>query len=113
MDNALKIKLARLCGMFGSEFEGERANAAKAADDLIRKAGLTWYIVLGIEASTITELEMLKYCEQRGPALSMWEAGFIDNISNWVKKGRALTEKQKTTLQNIYMEQMTGQRRAQ
>ena len=40
-------RLAWLCGMFGSKFEGERANAATLAYQLVRRAGLTWPDVIG------------------------------------------------------------------
>lgn len=36
------MKLQKYVGMFGSDFEGERANAAKLATDLLRKNRLTW-----------------------------------------------------------------------
>lgn len=35
-------KLAKLCGMFSSDYDGERANAAQMADNLLKKTGLTW-----------------------------------------------------------------------
>jgi hypothetical protein len=41
-----RARLAKLCGMFGSDHAGERANAAAAADKLIREAGLRWPDVL-------------------------------------------------------------------
>ena len=38
---ALADRLAKLCGMFGSAHDGERANAARLADELIKSAGVT------------------------------------------------------------------------
>jgi hypothetical protein len=35
-------RLAKLCGMFGSDHAGERATAALKADRLVRDQGLTW-----------------------------------------------------------------------
>lgn len=35
-------RFARIAGMFGSDFDGERASAARKADSLIRDSGLTW-----------------------------------------------------------------------
>lgn len=35
-------RLTRLCGMFGSASDGERANAAMMADRLVRGSGATW-----------------------------------------------------------------------
>ena len=39
-------RLVKLCGMFGSDHPGERANAAAAADKMIRDAGMRWPEVL-------------------------------------------------------------------
>ncbi len=36
-------RLAKLCGMFGSDHAGERANAAETADRLVKEAGLLWW----------------------------------------------------------------------
>ena len=41
-----RARLVKLCGMFGSDHAGERANAAAAADKLIHEAGLRWPDVL-------------------------------------------------------------------
>jgi hypothetical protein len=35
-------KLVKLASMLGSSFEGERANAARMASDLLREHGTTW-----------------------------------------------------------------------
>jgi hypothetical protein len=40
--------LAKLCGMFGSDHPGERANAAARADALVRSAGLTWRDIIHV-----------------------------------------------------------------
>jgi hypothetical protein len=39
-------RLAKLCGMFGSNHDGERAAAALKADQLVRQNGLTWHDVI-------------------------------------------------------------------
>ena len=39
-------RLRKLCGLFSSHHDGERANAAAMADRLLRQAGLTWDDVL-------------------------------------------------------------------
>jgi hypothetical protein len=39
-------KLIKLAGMLGSSFDGERANAARRATDLLREHGTTWSEVL-------------------------------------------------------------------
>jgi hypothetical protein len=40
-------RLAKICGMFGSEFDGERSAAATMADRLIKSANLTWQNLFG------------------------------------------------------------------
>jgi hypothetical protein len=40
-------KLARLCGLFGSDHDSERATAAAKADQFIKERGLTWEDVIG------------------------------------------------------------------
>jgi hypothetical protein len=44
-----KAKLAKILGMLGSAYEGERANAAKLASKLLREAGMTWADLLGAD----------------------------------------------------------------
>ena len=39
-------KLARICGMFGSDHAGERAAAAEMADRLLKERGLTWFDII-------------------------------------------------------------------
>jgi len=104
MHDAVKIKVARLCGMFGSEHAGERANAAMLADRAVKGAGLTWYILLGIEPSKVDDLEKLNYCMRNRDRLNDWELGFIDSIQRWLAKQRPLTDKQHETLDSLYHE---------
>jgi hypothetical protein len=46
LDPADVQRLAKICGRFGSDYDGERAAAAAKADELVRKRGLTWRDVL-------------------------------------------------------------------
>src|SRR3954447_25982978 len=39
-------RLQKLCGLFGSQHDGERAAAAALADKLVRSTGLTWRDVI-------------------------------------------------------------------
>src|SRR5687767_10800900 len=39
-------RLARICAMFGSDFPGERANAAAMADRIVRGMGYSWETLL-------------------------------------------------------------------
>jgi hypothetical protein len=42
LDTQSAERLAKLLGMLGSNSDGERANAARMADQLVRGLGLTW-----------------------------------------------------------------------
>lgn len=42
-------RLVKLCGMFGSNSQGERANAAAEADKLVRGKGRTWEDAISLE----------------------------------------------------------------
>jgi cell division septum initiation protein DivIVA len=44
----LRERLAKICGMFGSDHAGERASAAKQANDLLRRDDSNWLHVLGL-----------------------------------------------------------------
>jgi hypothetical protein len=52
-------RLIKLCGMLGSEHDGERANAGRAATDLLKRLDLTWSEVLG-KPPTVTAAEAQK-----------------------------------------------------
>ena len=43
------VRLARILGMLGSDYAGERASAALAAHRLVRRAGADWWTLLGGE----------------------------------------------------------------
>lgn len=45
---AVSTKLVKVLGMLGSAHAGERDNAARAATQILREAGLTWYDVLDV-----------------------------------------------------------------
>jgi len=89
-------KLARICGLFGSDHEGERATAAAMADNLLRQRGLSWHqIIVPRQSSTIEEL--IATAMSRPDCLTIWEDGFIRGI-----RGRQyLTQKQLTKLRDI------------
>jgi hypothetical protein len=42
IDEKTTERLIQICGMLGSEHEGERANAAKKATDILKGMGSTW-----------------------------------------------------------------------
>ncbi|NCC52637.1 MAG: hypothetical protein EOM20_15660 [Spartobacteria bacterium] len=100
-------RLVRLCGMFSSSFDGERANAAAMADKLLKERGLTWEKALFSIAArpeprrvwdephytSDIAYECLKWPEP----LTDWELEFLRSVA-----GRSrLTEKQRRVLARI------------
>jgi hypothetical protein len=80
-------RLAKLCGMFGSDHAGERANAAAAADKLIREAGLRWrdLILPALPPSPKrqnvgTVAEAVEYLLDRQDELTTWECDFVQSV---------------------------------
>lgn len=81
-------RLAKLCGMFGSDHAGERANAAAAADKLIRDAGLRWPDVIfpalpppPRPTPIHSVAEAVEFLLDHQDALTEWERGFVRSIA--------------------------------
>ncbi len=104
----LADRLTKLCGMFGSDFDGERANAARMADELVRNAGLAWpdVIMPGTntpsvngrvwrEPTTIRETVMV--CLLFTEPLTDWEISFLRSIASRTR----LSPKQQNVLNRI------------
>ncbi|PWT71764.1 MAG: hypothetical protein C5B59_17445 [Bacteroidetes bacterium] len=70
-DQAWKDRLIRLLGMLGSSFDGERANAGKMANDMLKKAGLTWEDVISVNVKQ----KQKEYAHAKYP----WEEGFYQS----------------------------------
>jgi hypothetical protein len=112
LDPGAADRLRKLCGMLGSEHDGERAAAAAKADALLRAAGLTWADVITApslipehpvrirawRASDSDWQRMAQFCHARRWSLSQREREFVESVLNW----RALSEKQKDWLTAIY-----------
>jgi len=92
LDHRTAGKLARICGMFGSDHDGERAAAAAMADKLLRQRGLSWQqiIIPPSPMAPLTIEQMISAALSRPDLLTVWEEGFIRGI-----RGRQyLTQKQ-------------------
>lgn len=91
--------LAKLCGLFSSDHDGERASAAQKADQLIRSRGLTWrQIIFAAEPQSSTD-ELIDFAFAAGDALiTDWEREFLCSVRFWPNP---LTEKQSRILQAI------------
>jgi hypothetical protein len=96
-------RLAKLCGMFGSSFGGERAVAAALADKLVRDAGLTWQAVLTEPPATLPLSrpvgwrELAAACHARPHSLTPWERDFVAGLGRFPR----LSAKQSATLRGI------------
>jgi hypothetical protein len=74
----------------GSAQEGERANAAAAADKLVRERGLTWEQILtpapasriAAPVGTAAKLALLR---QHLDELTDWEVGFVTSLRHFRK----------------------------
>jgi hypothetical protein len=104
-------RLRKLCGMLGSQHDGERAAAAQAADRLVRELGLTWSEIIAPpivpdqwqparcwRASNTDWQRMAQFCHARRWSLSQRQREFVESVLNW----RELSEKQKDWLTAIY-----------
>jgi hypothetical protein len=78
LDPRTADRLARICGLFSSDHDGERANAAAAADRILRAEGLTWADVLVPRAATIEA--KIDFALANIGALTLWEKGFLHSI---------------------------------
>jgi hypothetical protein len=95
-------RLAKLCGMFGSDHDGERAAAAQMADRLVKQHGLRWSDVISVpstsSSSTTCASEKIAFALRNLGALSMWERGFIYSV----KDKQKLSPKQLAVLDQIF-----------
>jgi hypothetical protein len=104
-------KLAKLCGMLGSGHAVERANAAAAADKLVRERGLTWPILLGTEqlpADNVTDSDCVNFCRAHRRSLNDWEREFVDGIAGYISRGWPLSVKQRNRLAKLYQKAKHG-----
>jgi hypothetical protein len=120
-------RLVKLAGMLGSSFDGERANAARMATDILREHGTTWAEVLNPSCPpcptcaartaqqersetyrdarsswtrssyTSSWRELAWYCQDNADLLSPWERSFIASI---LQRWR-LTPRQEDVLDRI------------
>ena len=75
-------RLAKLCGMFGSNHAGERASAAAKANKLVRDQGLTWPEIIASSIKPRSSIaEQIGFAVANIGALSMWERGFLYSIN--------------------------------
>jgi hypothetical protein len=108
---ATRLRLARLLGMMGSEFDGEVLNAARMADRLLRENGCTWQDVIAApvdpDVSRSSNADPLALFVSRKQAcvfvrtsaltLTPWELDFLGNVSGLAR----LSTRQLNTLRKL------------
>jgi hypothetical protein len=101
-------RLAKLCGLFGSHHDGERASAARKADELVRELGLTWRdIVMPVSPPVATMpppvwQRMASFCFAHRARLNERELEFIENMLRMVRSRREPSDRQHDWLAALY-----------
>jgi len=96
-------KLAKLCGLFSSNHDGERASAAALADRLVRQSGLTWQDVFLPPCSSDLvspqdEIqERIAFALAHADELDDWQRQFLHGV----RRIKALSQKQERKLDEI------------
>ena len=84
-------RLAKLCGMFGSDHDGERAAAALKADQIVRQNGFTWHDVIMLPRHETPRYDdqlsdvqkMAAFCNAHRRKLNAKECDFIRAMLSW------------------------------
>jgi hypothetical protein len=86
-------RLAKLLGMLGSSHDGEVINAGRAADQLVRSSGLTWFDIIAtpkqLRAPTpepdddLGWRDIIAFCRAHSYRLSIRERDFIRSLERW------------------------------
>ncbi len=108
-------KLVKICGMLGSDHDGERASAAKLADDMLRALGLTWDAVIApksLQAPKPAENPFRAKAEAErmtwrtkaavvatSSRVSAWERDFAKDLLDWTG---SLSDRQQACLDKAY-----------
>ena len=107
-------RFLKLLGMFGSDHDGERANAAGLATKMLRDAGLTWVEFIDRLITpppetiapqpqhtawrrSLDHREAALECLLWGKRLTDWERGFIESMDRY----RRLSDRQAEVLERI------------
>ena len=101
-------RLAKICGLFSSDYVGERAAAAHKADQIVRAAGLTWPDVLqATEHKGRSDDGRRQRGRGLGPGdilrhpdaqLTAWECTFLSSL---VRRSRSWTPRQQQVFTEI------------
>lgn len=120
----VRMKLARVLGLLGSNHPGERDAAGLAADRIVRGAGLSWEDLLGpaprpssrpayrsspgsspaSETAFRTDVQMcLRHCR----ALTDWERGFLATVVRRFTVSEAQASKMRQIADRLRMRGLT------
>jgi len=88
--------LAKICGLFGSCYDGERAAAARLADQHVKQLGLSWHDVIRVEIYWRT---MARVCHEHWPDCNERERKFVADM---IKLRGAPSDKQLEWLTSLY-----------
>src|SRR5215469_3501034 len=110
-------RLVKLCGMFGSDHAGERANAAAAADRLIRAVGMRWLdVILPALPSPArdqdridTVADAIRFMLLHDEVLTSWESDFIRSVA---AQGHRLSPKQIAIVERLFAKVRRAEARA-
>jgi hypothetical protein len=97
-------KLISFLGMLGSDHDGERLAAVRAAQKLLSEKRLTWSDILAPAAALPDSAqkpewrEHLLMLERSWGLLTEWERNFVSSMRSWIGDP---TEKQLTQIQKI------------
>ncbi len=81
-----RTRLAKLLGMLSSQHDGEVVTAARHADAVVRRAGLTWRDVLSemrpprVEDVAFGVAGEIAFCLRHRHHLTEWEAHFVASM---------------------------------
>ena len=102
LDPRSAARLVKLCGMLGSQHDGERAAAGLKADQLVRDLGLSWSDIIvpsdlagGQERPPEPRTDwqrMAQYRHRCRAALNERERAFIATMLTWRGTPSALTQ---------------------
>jgi hypothetical protein len=113
-------KLSRICNLFSSDHAGERAAAARKADELIRRFRLSWpeIIARALGAADARDADDLPpaqhdiagragWVKRRANRLTVSSLRFLDDL---IARPRPLTERQARWLTNLEQQVRRGRR---
>ena len=99
--NALLVdrdRIVKLLGLCSSVHDAEAAAAARKADQLLWRAGLTWGDVIAPGSTIDTDDDIIRACLSSAHALNDWELNFARSLRT---QSYPVTPRQRATLQQI------------